>query len=206
MIALAALLLIQSAGAATSPSPNPAETVAAAAAVRTAMQACDKWLLEPPTWAGDTAAFVTRAGLGGAGLTRVVSVPDVAMPPPNLRADLRHWRVPAGRGSLFVTTSETRPFCHVAGGAPFDLLPASQAFLSDAAFDKGWTKLQEQDRDGMRSGFYRSRTDPRLTLAVTRAAEPGGRTDRVQLLATAIYDAQPAPASTPSPTKPETGN
>lgn len=204
MIALAALLLVQSAGAATPSAPGQAEAQAGAAAVRTALRACDKWLLEPATWAGSSASFVGKAGLDGTGMTRVVTVPDVAMPPPGLRADLRHWRIPAGRGSLFVSVSETRPFCHLAGGAPYDMQPAVQAMLADPAFDKAWIREREQDRDGLRSGFYRYRADLRLTMGVTRAVAAGGPTDRVQFLATAQYDAAPEAAAPRQ--KPETGN
>jgi hypothetical protein len=189
VIALAALLLIQSAGAAVPSAPGGVRPDASAGpGIRTAMRACEQWLLEPATWAGDSAGFVQKAGLAGSGMSRVVSVPDVALPPPSLRDDQRHWRVPVGEGGVFVTTSQTRPFCHLAGGGPFDMQPAIQTYLASAAFTKAWAPDQEQDRDGLRSSFYRYRADPRLTMGITRAVAAGGPTDRVQLLVTAQYE------------------
>ncbi len=152
------------------------------AAVDTAVAACERWLLNPAGWADDIGGFGRTEGL-----LPEATVPDIALPPATLRVGLHHWRVPIGAGGIYVTTSDRLPMCHLAGGAPFDLQPAIVALLQSPGWKARWRQSATTRRGEMASSQFVSLQEPALTMTLSHAATPGGRTDRVQLIVTAQY-------------------
>ena len=173
---LAAAWLAVGSAAAPAPVPN-------AAAIDTAIVACERWLLDPASWAGNMQAFGRDAGL-----QPQASVPDVALPPPAMRVALHHWRVPIGEGGILVTASDRLPVCHLAGGGPFDLNPPVVALLQSAAWNRRWKAAGSTRQGGMATRRFVNLRDPELTMTLSYAAAAGGRTDRVQMIATAQYN------------------
>jgi len=167
---------------ATAPVPVQARGQGAVAAVDTAIAACERWLLEPASWNGDIAAFGRAQGLRSQ-----ATVPSVALPPPAMRVSLHHWRVPLGEGGVYVTTSDRLPVCHLSGGGPFDMQPAIVALRRAPDFARRWQRTGGGREGGMVSERFVSTVDPQLSMTLSHAVAAGGRTDRVQFLATASY-------------------
>ncbi len=159
----------------------PAEA-APVAAIDRAAAACERWLLDPASWSDDITGFGQSRGL-----EPQASVPDVALPPATLRVALHHWRVPIGGGGIYVTTSDRVPMCHLSGGGPFDLQPAIAALLGSPQWQARWKPAGDTRRGDMRTRRFVAAGDPDLTMTLSYAAAAGGRTDRVQLLATFQY-------------------
>jgi hypothetical protein len=155
--------------------------------LQTAVAACEAWILDPATWADHISEFPKRAGLEDR-LQPQPSVPDVALPPPQLRTALHFWRVPVGQGGYYVTVSDVQPFCHVAGGGPQDFEPGAEAAIASFVSNGQWAKVHDEARDDLISSELKSKRSGQLTMTVTRAAKAGGATDRVQVLATAMYE------------------
>ncbi|MDP1027526.1 hypothetical protein Q5H91_09905 [Sphingomonas sp. KR1UV-12] len=176
MIGTAALLL------AIAPVAGQADAGSNVAAIDRAVAACERWLLDPASWSDDIAAFGRAEGLEPQD-----RVPDVALPPPAMRMALHYWRVPVGKGGIYVTTSDRLPFCHLSGGGPADLQPAVAAAVGTPAFARHWRQTGTGERAGMTSWRFVSTADPAMTMTLSSPASAGGPTDRVQLLATIQY-------------------
>jgi hypothetical protein len=155
--------------------------------LQTAVKACESWILDPATWADQISEFPKQAGLSGQ-LQAQDSVPDVALPPPELRNALHFWHVPVGQGGYFVTVSDVKPFCHIAGGGPDDFEPGAEAALTALISKGSWRKVADKTNGGLRSSELVSGQSDQLTMTLTRAATAGQPTDRVQVLATAVYE------------------
>lgn len=152
------------------------------AAIDTAVASCERWLLEPESWADDIAGFDR-----GTILKPATSIPDILLPPPTARVAMHHWRVPLTDGGVFVTTSDRLPICHVAGGGQGDLQPSVTALFQSPDWNRRWKAANTKRRGEMTSQQFVSLRDPKLTMTLSYATAPGGRTDRVQLIATAQY-------------------
>ena len=83
--------------------------------------------------------------------------------------------------------SDRVPMCHITGGAALDLQPVAEAVLADAPHTAVWEASGSEQEGDMLSTVYVHREDQRFTLLVSRAAAARGRTDRVQVIATALY-------------------
>ena len=153
----------------------------------TAVAACESWILEPATWADHVNEFPKRAGLAGR-LELQNAIPDVALPPPQLRQALHSWRVPVGSGGFFLTVSDQLPFCHIAGGGPDDFEPGAEAALKSMLAGNRWLKTKDTRQADLLSTELVSSRSKRLTMILTRAASAKLRTDRVQVIATLQYD------------------
>jgi hypothetical protein len=167
---------------ATAPAPAQVRGQGIAVAVDTGIAACERWLLEPASWSDDIASFGRAQGL-----QPQASVPSVALPPPSMRVALHHWRVPLGEGGVYVTASHRLPACHLSGGGPFDMQPAIVALRRSPGFTRRWKRTGGGREGDMVSERFVSTVDPGLSMTLSHAAAAGGRTDRVQFLATASY-------------------
>ncbi|MBY0284900.1 MAG: hypothetical protein K2W81_13190 [Sphingomonas sp.] len=171
--------------AATSAPPTELD---ASAAVVTAIATCEEWVLNPSSWVDGVTQFPAKTGLGSRGLVPQSSLPDVALPPPQFRRAMHHWRVPIGGGGVFVTTSDELPVCHLSGGGPFDLQPSVVKAQTSAEFLRHWNVVRTDVKGNLLTTYYQSLRDPKLSLILTRSSKAGDRTDRVQIVATAQYD------------------
>lgn len=151
-------------------------------AIDTAVASCERWLLEPESWSNDIAGFGR-----GTILKPVMSIPDALLPPFAARVAMHHWQVPLMDGGVFVTTSDRMPICHVASGGQGDLQPSVKALIQSPEWNRRWKAAGSNRRGEMTSQQFVSLRDPKLTMTLSYAAAPGGRTDRVQLIATAQY-------------------
>ncbi|HUD27342.1 MAG TPA: hypothetical protein VMQ93_00610 [Novosphingobium sp.] len=153
-----------------------------------ALKACEEWVLDPASWALGPEAFAARVGLGEA-MGQVASVNEAALPPPPLRRANRYWRINSTPDAGYIlVVSEDLPMCHITGGGRADLQPVVTRVLASAQFAARWEAGRVATRSGLTSTTFRSRTDPGFSMVVSHATLPGGRSDRVQLQATAIYD------------------
>ena len=167
---------------------SAAPSIAAASpegGLRTALHACESWLLEPSTWADGIDGFPTRAKISG--MEPRTSVPDVALPPIRFRQNLHSWRVPVGEGGYFVTASDTIPICHIVGGGPQDFEPGVESVLNSYEFAVRWKAINQKKHGDAISSEFRSKIDPALGMLITRADQASARTDRGQLAATLTY-------------------
>lgn len=195
MIAAAALAMAAAAQAVQPSAPTdapagaaPADAARISTVVATAVAACEDWILNPDSWTADVAQFPRKNGLADRGLNAVSHIPDVAMPAADLRRGLHHWRVAASdTAGVFVTTSDQLPVCHVAGGGPVDFEPGVEAALASDEFAKHWKAGATQKLDDLVRTDYVSLQNPRMTMLVSRAAQPNQRQDRVQFIATMQY-------------------
>lgn len=153
-----------------------------------ALRGCETWVLEPETWADGLGQFTAKLGLGNkAGW--VPSVDQAALPPEQLRLANRYFRINSTATAGFIlVVSDRVPFCHVTGGGGTDLQPIVEAVLSSSDFKKNWQKIEDRSRADVLSTTFRSRKDPKLQITISRAKKPGERLDRVQVVASGIYD------------------
>ncbi len=101
---------------------------------------------------------------------------------------MHYWRINSTPTAGYVlVVSDQVPMCHITGGGGTDLQPSVQSVLSSPAFNKRWEQLQTNSKADMTTTTFRSREDPALSMAISRAQQPGQRLDRVQVLATATY-------------------
>lgn len=153
-----------------------------------ALRGCEEWVLNPASWAEGTAPFVSAVGLGDS-MGIVASVDDVSLPPENLRVANRYWRINSTETAGYVlVVSDRLPMCHITGGGSSDLQPSIEAVLAAADFQGRWEKLEDSQRGDMLSTRYRSREEPRFSIVVSRANTAGQRLDRVQVVATALFE------------------
>ena len=153
-----------------------------------ALKGCEEWVLNPSSWATGIGPFVSAVGLGDR-MAAVEKVDDAALPPPQLRRANHYWRINSTRGAGYVlVVSDRLPMCHITGGGDTDLQPIVQSVLGSSGFKAKWQRVNDGARDGMISTEFRSREDPRFSIVISRANAPGQRLDRVQVLATAVFD------------------
>lgn len=183
MLALAlALVGADQATAATGSGDNPV-----GAAVSTAVETCEAWMLHPDTRTAGADGFPAKAGLAGRLISRP-SIPDAAMPPPSMRDAPHYWYIAAPSGGLFVSVSDTVRGCNVIGGAAVDLQPGVEATIRDPSFGTRWHVANEKHDGDMHSTRFASVSDKHVWMLVSRADQPGARRDRAQVAVTVGYD------------------
>jgi len=153
-----------------------------------ALRGCEQWILDPASWANDPGTFAERLGLGNkAGW--VNSVDEAALPPQNLRVANHYLRINATIDAGFIiVVSDRIPFCHITGGGGSDMQPVVEAVLASDAFLSRWQKLDDQLQGEMASSIYQNRAAPHFSIIISRAQMPDQRRDRVQVVATALYE------------------
>lgn len=156
-----------------------------------AFRGCEEWVLNPASWSDGLEPFLDVVALGDK-IGLVDEIAEQALPPEQLRAANHYWRInsTANAGYILVV-SDRLPMCHITGGGAQDLQPFVADILLSVEFTSHWESLDSTERDGLISTEYRNREEPRMTLVVSRAAQSGQRTDRVQLIATAMFDFGP---------------
>lgn len=154
-----------------------------------ALRGCEEWVLNPASWAEGIGPFVSTVGLGEK-MGLVETVNEAALPPAELRVANHYWRInsTANAGYILVV-SDQLPMCHITGGGNSDLQPVVEAVLASSEFQSRWEEVRDNWGDDMVSTVYRSHEEPSFKMIVSRAKEPGQRLDRVQVLATATFDA-----------------
>ncbi len=153
-----------------------------------ALRGCEEWVLNPASWSNGLAPFVAAVGLGDT-MGLVDQVDPATLPPPSLRAANHYWRINSTKDAGFIlVVSDQLPMCHITGGGAADLQPVVESVLSSSAFSSRWKLVKESAREGMKSSEFRSIEEPAFSVVVSRAVKAGERTDRVQVLATAMYD------------------
>jgi len=152
-----------------------------------ALRGCEEWVLNPRSWAEGTAPFVSAVGLAET-MGEVEAVDEASLPPKPLRRANHFWRINSTLTAGYVlVVSDQLPMCHITGGGDVDLQPVAEEVLGAAAFSRRWEKLSDEIKGEMKTTFFRNREDPDFSLVVSRAATAGQRLDRVQVIATAIY-------------------
>ncbi|QPC98759.1 hypothetical protein [Qipengyuania soli] len=152
-----------------------------------ALRGCEEWLLNPASWADGTGLFVEAVGLG-AQMGLVDRVEEVNFPPPQLRRANHYWRINSSPDAGYVlVVSDQLPMCHITGGG-VDLQPSVQSVLSSTDFENRWQSETSTVKDGIATTVFRNREEPALTITISRADKSGERLDRVQVLATAIFE------------------
>lgn len=153
-----------------------------------ALRGCEEWVLNPASWADGTGPFVKAVGLGTQ-MGLVERVEEANLPPEQLRRANHYWRFNSTPGAGYVlVVSDRLPMCHITGGGDTDLQPIVEAVLSSAEFKSRWQQSESNSQGDMTTTVFSSRKEPKLSIAISRAHQPGQRLDRVQVLATAIYD------------------
>jgi hypothetical protein len=152
-----------------------------------ALRGCEEWVLNPASWADGVGPFLKTVGLGDQ-MGLVERVEEVNLPPKQLRKGNHYWRINSTPTAGYIlVVSDQLPMCHITGGGDVDLQPVAEEVLGAAAFSKRWEKLSDEIKGEMKTTFFRNREDPDFALVVSRAATAGQRLDRVQVIATAIY-------------------
>ncbi len=153
-----------------------------------ALRGCEEWVLNPASWAEGMEPFVLAVGLGDR-MGRVASVNEASLPPRELRIANHYWRINSTEQAGYVlVVSDQLPMCHITGGGGNDLQPLIESVLNSDEFRSHWEKLRDDARDDMVSTTYRNREEPSFSVVVSRANTPGQRLDRVQVVATAMFD------------------
>lgn len=153
-----------------------------------ALRGCEEWVLDPGSWADSTAPFVSAVNLG-AQMSRVETVNEAALPPPDLRVGNHYWRINSTDGAGYIlVVSDRLPMCHITGGGNRDLQPIVKDELASTGFQSRWEKMHQNRHNDMVSTKYRNLIDPSFTMIVSYAQKPGQSLDRVQVLATATFD------------------
>ncbi len=152
-----------------------------------ALRGCEEWLLNPSSWAKGVDPFIEAVGLGEQ-MGLVGRVEEVNLPPKQLRRANHYWRINSTPTAGYVlVVSDELPMCHITGGGSSDLQPSVQNVLSSPEFNRRWQSDKSSTNGEMETTFFRNREDPALSITISRAAQRGQRLDRVQVLATAIY-------------------
>ena len=154
----------------------PEEARPIADAVATSIAACEAWVMKPITWADHIGQFPKRSGLADQGLKASGGTPDFASPPPPVRIALHGWAVTTAGGKVWITTSDVRPFCHIASDVTGSA-GATETLVKSADFAARWMpEGAAVMRDGITSTTFRSRSWKSVTLVVSRRAgtETGG--------------------------------
>lgn len=99
------------------------------------------------------------------------------------------WRIDGGDGNgVFVAASDTSPVCNVVGGGPSDFQPSAEALVSGAELKEYWKPASEKPEKDVITSRFQFKTDSRADLIITHAAKSNDRTDRVQFMATVLYN------------------
>lgn len=153
-----------------------------------ALRGCEEWVLNPASWASGPEPFIAKVGLGKQ-MGLVDHVEDVNLPPPTLRAANHYWRINSTPGAGFIlVVSDRLPMCHITGGGDTDLQPVASAMLASQAFATRWKLIKEDTTGEMATSVFQSVEEPKFSIVISRAKKPGGRLDRVQVLATATFN------------------
>lgn len=152
-----------------------------------ALRGCEEWLLNPASWAEGTGPFIETVGLGPQ-MGLVDGVEEVNLPPAQLRRANHYWRINSTPDAGYVLVVwDQLPMCHITGGGGVDLQPSVQIVLSSADFNQRWQSEKSAVKKGMATTVFRNRKDPALSITISRADKSGERLDRVQVVATAVY-------------------
>ena len=155
-----------------------------------ALRGCEEWLLNPASWADGLAPFIKTVGLGNQ-MGLVETVDEAALPPEQLRRANHYWRINSTPKSGYIlVVSDQLPMCHITGGGGSDLQPSVESVLASPEFGRRWQLEKSGAKGDMLTSVFRSREERALSITISRASQPGQRLDRVQVLATAVY--QPA--------------
>ncbi|MXO65847.1 hypothetical protein [Altericroceibacterium endophyticum] len=153
-----------------------------------ALRGCEEWVLNPASWAEGVEPFIATIGLGNR-MGLVESVDAAALPPEKLRVANHYWRINStDEAGYILVVSDRLPMCHITGGGGEDLQPTVEAVINQREFRRRWEVLETRSAGGMVSTTYRNREEPAFSMIVSRANESGQRLDRVQVIATAIYN------------------
>jgi hypothetical protein len=153
-----------------------------------ALRGCEEWLLNPASWLDGTGPFIEAVGLGEQ-MGLVDRVEEVNLPPPQLRRANHYWRINSAPNAGYVlVVSDQLPMCHITGGGGVDLQPSIQSVLASDAFNRRWQSDNSTVKNGMATTVFRNKEEPALSITISRAEKAGQRLDRVQVLATAIYE------------------
>jgi len=153
-----------------------------------ALTGCEEWLLNPASWAEGTGPFVDAVGLGPQ-MSLVDRVEEVNLPPVQLRRANHYWRINSTPNAGYVlVVSDQLPMCHITGGGGVDLQPSIESVLFSADFNRRWQSERSAGKGDIVSTVFRNREAPALSITISRARKSGKRLDRVQVLATAIYE------------------
>lgn len=157
-----------------------------------AFAGCESWVLEPATWAENPAGLPSHLDLSNtAGW--VTSLDESQLPPLALRKGLHFLRINSTPTAGFaLVVSDQVPICHITGGGASDLQPVIESALASPAFRSRWHESGRQTRHDMVSTMFTNVTEPRFQLVVSRATKANQRQDRVQLVATAIFNVDAA--------------
>jgi hypothetical protein len=167
--------------------PAQADSGELAAAIADGLTACQEWILEPKTWTEDQQSFANNVGLQDR-LVPVGGLPDGVLPSEVLNSATNFWRIDAGKGNgVFVVASSNEPVCNVAGGGPSDFQPEAEALVNRFAESSAWKLANREARADLVTSLFQLRSDSKAELMISRAANTGDRTDRVQFLATVFY-------------------
>lgn len=152
-----------------------------------ALRGCEEWILNPASWIDGPKSFVETVGLGNK-MGLVDTVPDVSLPPKNLRLANHYWRINSTEDAgYFLVVSDRLPMCHLTGGGNTDLQPVVESVVASKSFVDRWEPISNKTIRDMVSRTYRNRVEPKLSLTVSNANKPKQRRDRVQVLATATF-------------------
>lgn len=152
------------------------------------LRGCEEWVLNPASWVDGTGPFVKAVGLGNQ-MGLVERVEEATLPPEQLRLANHYWRINSTLGAGYIlVVSDRLPMCHITGGGDTDLQPIVEAVLSSAEFKGRWEQSESNSRGDMATTVFRNRQEPKFSITISRANKPGQRLDRVQVLATALYE------------------
>ncbi|HNJ48772.1 MAG TPA: hypothetical protein PK479_10135 [Novosphingobium sp.] len=153
-----------------------------------ALRGCEEWVLNPASWTNGPAPFVAVVGLGDK-MGLVETTDEATLPPKRLRVANHYWRINSTENAGYVlVVSDRLAMCHITGGGSTDLQPVVETILASDDFRSRWERLEDQSREDMISTTFRSREEPSFIITVSRATKPGQRQDRVQVLATALFE------------------
>jgi hypothetical protein len=153
-----------------------------------ALRGCEEWVLNPASWTEGMGPFVSTVGLGDK-MGLVESVNEAALPPRELRLANHYWRINSTTDAGYIlVVSDQLPMCHITGGGGSDLQPVVESVLASDDFQGRWVKVRDLSRGDMISTEYRNHEEPLFSMVVSRARGSGERLDRIQVLASAIFD------------------
>lgn len=153
-----------------------------------ALQECETWVLEPASWVDGFEPFVAAVGLGET-MGKVEQVDEVSLPPEALRRANHYWRINSTPSAGYVlVVSDQLPMCHITGGGDVDLQPIIEDVLASDPFATRWAKQGEERVGDIVTTTFKSREEPAFVMLVSRPHAPGQRRDRVQLIATAMFE------------------
>lgn len=153
-----------------------------------ALRGCEEWVLNPASWSNGIAPFISTVGLGDK-MDLVDHVDEAALPPKQLRAGNHFWRINSTAGAGFIlVVSDQLPMCHITGGGDTDMQPVVSSVLASGAFTGRWKLLKESSTGDMATSEFQSVEEPKFSIVISRAKKPDERLDRVQVLATAVFN------------------